>query len=155
LTIRRSTSDIDLGFGIYDYERYNKPKVQILTPREPPKEQQVKYCSSCDQKIEWIETSRRFICYSCGVSYHELYDTPLSSVDQAIHPLQSNDPYERIEPAIISAKPDRRLQGERTNKHISISGDLRRARVHVDGSPLLATEEVIRKELGEDSAYGY
>ena len=119
--------DLDLGFGRHDTEiidSYNSiPKVQLLISKEPPKEQQIKYCSSCNQKIEWLEQTRRFICYSCGVTYHELYDTPLASLDQAIRPLQSNNPYERIEPAILSAKVDRRLQGERINKNISHIGN--------------------------------
>ena len=153
----KSKKDLDLGFGRHDTEiidSYNF-KGTITNLKEPPKEQQIKYCSSCNQKIEWLEQTRRFICYSCGVTYHELYDTPLASLDQAIRPLQSNNPYERIEPAILSAKVDRRLQGERINKNISISGTITGAKVHVDGSPLLATEEVIRKELGEDAFYGY
>lgn len=162
MTIRRSTQDLDLGFGIYDSERVdqyrNRSKVQILTPTPTlPPEERTHYCSKCNKKIEWLERPGKFICYICGLSYHELYDTPLSSIDQQIKPIQSNDPNERQTPVFISIKRDTRLQGE--NKYangiqdIRISGNGRIVKIKTNNLAA-ASEENIRKYLKEDATYG-
>lgn len=149
-------SEIDLGFGLRQYDFYNQPKVQILTPMSYKEElQKPKLCTQCHNPITYLQQSQKWICYKCQLTWMKDFDTPLSSNENAIKPLQSNDPYERESPTFISFKPDRRLQGEPTNKHITISGTMRKAKIHVNGSPLLATEDLIRKELGEDTAYGY
>jgi hypothetical protein len=90
--------------------------VQILTPREPPKEIQVKYCSNCNKRVQWLERSRRFICYSCGVTYSELYDKPLSSLDQTIRPLQGEGSNNK--PALFSIPINKRLEGEHQSETI-------------------------------------
>lgn len=70
---------VDLGFGpqYRSHEDWSvRPRLQVLTAREPPREKQRKICSKCNRRLEWIESSRRFLCYSCGISYNELYDKP-------------------------------------------------------------------------------
>ena len=92
MTFRRSTEDIDLGFGryAYDSEHHNRPKVQIIAPKQPPPEDRVHYCSTCNGKLQWLEQNRKFICYKCSVTYSET-DTPLASILNSIKPLQSTD----------------------------------------------------------------
>jgi hypothetical protein len=148
MTQRNSTLEVDMGFGRYalELEEQTKAKVQILTtePALEPKDR-IYYCSKCNGKIHWIEESKKYICYNCSVTYSEI-DTPLSSIDQSIRPLQSVDPYERIEPAIVSRRIDTRLEGQRPNEHVQVSGTLRRATIRTDNLSLV-TEDLIRKEL--------
>lgn len=154
MTIRRSTQDLDLGFGIYDSERVDqyrnsKPKVQILTPTPAlPPEERTHYCSKCNKRIEWLERPRKFICYTCGLSYHELYDTPLASVDQAIHPLQGET---ADKPYFKSLKPNTQLQSREQDPELQITGSYRKA--HIKTTNLGAVTEAHIKEYFQDEVY--
>jgi ribosomal protein L37AE/L43A len=125
-------SEIEHGFGVYgrrEHERYwnNKPRVQILTPRSYEEElQKPKLCSQCSKPISFITQSNRWICYTCQLTWVKDFDTPLSSIENTIKPLQSTDPYEREAPAFLSAKRNNRLQGEKNYsdiQDIQISGN--------------------------------
>jgi hypothetical protein len=143
--------EIDLGFGRYALEEEAKPKVQIIStqPTLEPKDR-IYYCSKCNNILQWIEQpANKYVCYQCSLTYSEA-DTPLISIDQSIRPLQSVENTEK--PVFISFKPNTRLQGQHMNNNVQVSGTLQRARIHVNGSPLLATEALIRKEFEE---YGY
>jgi hypothetical protein len=153
----RNTRDVNLGFGIHDSEYHpnsRKAKVQLLIPEQDLPENRTHYCSTCNHRLDYINAAKKFICYSCNVSYHELYDTPLSSIGQQIRPLQSNNPDERIEPALISFKPNEKLRGRGQNPRFQVTGSIRKARITTNNLALV-TEDNIRKELGEDEAYGY
>jgi hypothetical protein len=132
-------NDINL-FGA-DHQRrqeswHNRPKVQILTPREPPKKEQVKICSECSQRLIWLSNPRRWICYGCSVTFDENYTKPLVNLEQSIKPIQSDDPYTREEPFFISKQVDRRLQGEYKSEAIEEVRSYDRGRVrHIKLKP--------------------
>ena len=108
----------------------------ILTPRDPPVERQHKICSRCNGKLDWLESSRKFICYPGGLSYNELCDKPLSSVDQAIQPLQGEG---REEPVFVSIQRNKRLQGEYQSQTIEEVRSLGNGRVkHIQLKPGLS-----------------
>jgi hypothetical protein len=156
MTRRNSTKDIDLGFGIHDSSEHfinQRPKVQLLIPHEPPKEQQVKYCSSCNQKIQWLTQTRRWICYACGVTYSELYDTLLSSLDQQIKPLQGDH---AEKPTFISAKPKSEFtEGRNIDDDTIVTGNLRRCSIKTTNLTKVLDEKWIRSQLEGDAVYGY
>lgn len=157
-------SEIDLGFGRQygrqqqEYE-WNRSRVQILTPRSQKEElQKPKLCTQCHNPITYLSQNQKWICYKCQLTWMKNFDNPLSSTENAIKPLQSNDPYERESPVFISAKPDRRLQGENKQyangiQDIQISGNGRVVKIKTTNLAA-ASEENIRKYLKEDLAYG-
>jgi ribosomal protein L37AE/L43A len=158
-------SEINLGFGPYErqeQQRYgsnNRSHWQILMPQSQKEElQKPKLCTQCHSPIDYIPESQKWICYTCQLTWNIGFDTPLTNTDNAIKPLQSNDPYERQSPKIISINPNRRLQGEHDDsiREITrVSGGGRKVHVKVKGSPALVTEEWIREQLKGDTAYGY
>ena len=149
-------SEIDFGFGPQNKLRSEPPRVQILTPYSYKEElQKPKLCSQCSRPISFIQQSNCWICYTCQLTWVKDFDTPLSSTENAIKPLQSNDPYERESPAFVSAKrkPSFR-EGQNKDPDFEVAGTLQRARITTSNLGAV-TEERIRKALGEDAAYGY
>lgn len=69
MTIRKTTREIDLGFGIHDSERLEnqRPRVQILTPKTPDPEDQRVFCAKCKCRMEWLgELMELHMCKQCG-----------------------------------------------------------------------------------------
>ena len=150
-------SEIDFGFGPQNKVR-SEPPSQILIPHSYKEElQKPKLCSQCSKPISFIPESSRWICYTCQLTWLKDFDTPLSSIENSIKPLQSNNPYEKESPAFISVKLDGRLQGE--NKYgngiqgVRISGNGRIVKFRTTNLAA-ASEENIRKYLAEDAIYG-
>lgn len=68
MTIRRTNREIDLGFGVYDSERYDSkpPRIQILTPKPPLPQDQNVYCANCKARMDWKEKLELHMCSQCG-----------------------------------------------------------------------------------------
>jgi hypothetical protein len=87
------------------------------------------------------------------VTYSELYDTPLSSLDQQIKPLQGDH---AEKPTFISARPKSEFtEGRNTDDDTIITGNLRQCLIKTTNLTKALDEKWIRSQLEGDAVYGY
>lgn len=126
MTIRRTTREIDLGFGVYDSERYQNdiPRVQVIKASNPKPEDQRVYCANCKSRMDWKEGLEMHMCGQCGqfVDYKlkdpHLKDNQvdeLKSYSQGIYttgnkPIVKNITLQRNAPEVDIPYPKERIQ---------------------------------------------